>query len=151
MEFCRLGLLHGLYLIVEKVIRDIFPSISTNKFLKSRLGKIISILVMQYCAFLAYVVFRVRDFNEVSYAIQKYIIWDFKIDQVSEIVAVNILPIILIITLMSFDFIAHKKGSFAEKISKFKLTYWMIFLLGSMLLILFFYDAEPDAFIYFRF
>ena len=150
-NFVGWGLLHGLYLIVEKVIRDIFPSISTNKFLKSRLGKIISILVMQYCAFLAYVVFRVRDFNEVSYAIQKYIIWDFKIDQVSEIVAVNILPIILIITLMSFDFIAHKKGSFAEKISKFKLTYWMIFLLGSMLLILFFYDAEPDAFIYFRF
>ena len=150
-NFVGWGLLHGLYLIVEKAIRDIFPSISTNKFVKSRLGKIISILVMQYCAFLAYVVFRVGDFNEVSYAVQKYIIWDFKIDQVSEIVAVNILPIILIITLMSFDFIAHKKGSFAEKISKFKLTYWVIFLLGSMLLILFFYDAEPDAFIYFRF
>jgi alginate O-acetyltransferase complex protein AlgI len=145
------GLLHGLYLVVEKIIVDAFPSVKTNKMFKTRTAKIISILIMQYCVFLAYVVFRVKDLNEVSYAIQKYIFWDFKIEQVSEIIAVNILPIILIITLMSFDFIAHKRGSFVEKISKFRLRYWGMFLLASMLLILFFYDADPDAFIYFRF
>jgi len=106
---------------------------------------------MQYCAFLAYVVFRVRDFDEISYSIQKYIIWDFRLEQVSEIVSVNILPIVLIIGLMALDFIAHKKGSISEKLSKVRLSYWGLFLLGSMLLILFFYDADPDAFIYFRF
>lgn len=145
------GLLHGLYLVVEKGILDIFPSIKTNKILKTRAAKIVSILIMQYFAFLAYVVFRVKDLNEVTYALQKYIIWDFKIDQVSEIIAVNILPITLIITLMSFDFVAHKRGNLAEKISKIKLRYWGIFLFCVILLILFFYDAEPDAFIYFRF
>jgi len=52
---------------------------------------------------------------------------------------------------MSLDFVAYKKGEFAKKISTFKLKYWAMFLGASMLLILFFYDAEPDAFIYFRF
>lgn len=150
-NFVGWGLLHGLYLVIEKMILTIFPSVKTNKIFKTRLAKILSILLMQYCAFLAYVVFRVRDFDEISYSIQKYIIWDFRLEQVSEIVSVNILPIVLIIGLMALDFIAHKKGSISEKLSKVRLSYWGLFLLGSMLLILFFYDADPDAFIYFRF
>ena len=44
-----------------------------------------------------------------------------------------------------------KKPNILEKVSGLRLRYWFFVLLGIMLLILSFYDGNPEDFIYFQF
>jgi alginate O-acetyltransferase complex protein AlgI len=75
-NFVIWGMLHGVYLAVHKLISDRFPSITNNPFFRSRIGKITSIIIMQYFVFLAWIPFRVSDYHYMEYSIQKYVILD---------------------------------------------------------------------------
>ena len=77
-NFVIWGMLHGGYLAIHKIISDKFPGIKIHPFFKSRIGKIVSILVTQYFVFLAWIPFRVGDTDQMLYAIQKYIFIDFQ-------------------------------------------------------------------------
>ena len=150
-NFVIWGGLHGLYLIFHKSITKIFPDLKNMVFFKTGLGKIISILIVQYFIFLAWIPFRVTEFDKMAYSIQKYIFWDFAFTDVIDIALVNKIPIILMLGFFILHLISYKKINLLQTISNLKLKYWFIILILITSLILLFYDLNPHDFIYFRF
>ena len=149
-NFVVWGLLHGIYLVVHKIILDKIPYLKNNHFFNTKIGKIISIFITQYFVFLAWIAFRVKDFDQMSYAMQKYIFLDFQTSGIIEVVSQHKLSSFLIVLFLILHFISYKKGNILLIISNLKLKYWMIFLTIIMTLILFLY-TPPHEFIYFQF
>ena len=150
-NFVIFGIIHGLYVGIEASIRSVFPSLRNNSFLKSRLGKIISILTTQYLIFLSFLAFRVHDLEHLSYSIQKLIFIDLEINEISSFVITHKLPLFLMMLFLIIHFISFRNPKTLDKISNLKLTHWIIFLIIIFTSIIFFYDANPRDFIYFRF
>jgi D-alanyl-lipoteichoic acid acyltransferase DltB (MBOAT superfamily) len=150
-NFVIFGIIHGLYVGIETAIRSIFPSLRNNSFLKSRLGKIISILTTQYLIFLSFLAFRVHDLEHLSYSIQKLIFIDLEINEISSFVITHKLPLFLMMLFLIIHFISFRNPKTLDKISNLKSTHWIIFLIIIFTSIIFFYDANPRDFIYFRF
>ena len=150
-NFVIFGIIHGLYVGIETTVRSIFPSLRNNSFLKSRLGKIISILVTQYLIFLSFLAFRVHDLEHLSYSIQKLIFIDLEINEISSFILEHKFPLFLMMLFLIIHFISFRNPKMLDKISNLKLTHWTIFLIIILTSIIFFYDANPRDFIYFRF
>ena len=150
-NFVIFGIIHGLYVGIEASIRSMFPSLRNNSFLKSRLGKIISILTTQYLIFLSFLAFRVHDLEHLSYSIQKLIFIDLEINGVSSFILEHKFPLFLMMLFVIIHFISFRNPKMLDKISNLRLTYWVIFLIIVFTSIIFFYDANPRDFIYFRF
>jgi len=150
-NFVIFGIIHGLYVGIEASIRSIFPSLRNNSFLKSKLGKIISILITQYLIFLSFLAFRVHDLEHLSYSIQKLIFIDLDVNEISGFILEHKLPLFLMMLFLIIHYISFRNPSMLNKISNLKPTYWIIFLTIIFTSIIFFYDANPRDFIYFRF
>ena len=150
-NFVIFGIIHGLYVGIEASIRSVFPSLRNNSFLKSRLGKIISILTTQYLIFLSFLAFRVHDLEHLSYSIQKLIFIDLDVNEISGFILEHKLPLFLMVLFLIIHYISFRNPSMLNKISNLKPTYWIIFLTIIFTSIIFFYDANPRDFIYFRF
>ena len=150
-NFVIFGIIHGLYVGIEASIRSMFPSLRNNSFLKSRLGKIISILMTQYLIFLSFLAFRVHDLEHLSYSIQKLIFIDLDVNEISGFILEHKLPLFLIVLFLIIHYISFRNPNMLNKISNLKPTYWIIFLTIIFTSIIFFYDANPRDFIYFRF
>ena len=150
-NFVIFGIIHGLYVGIEASIRSMFPSLRNNSFLKSRLGKIISILTTQYLIFLSFLAFRVHDLEHLSYSIQKLIFIDLEINEISSFILEHKFPLFLMMLFLIIHYISFRNPKTLDKISNLKLTHWIIFLIIIFTSIIFFYDANPRDFIYFRF
>ncbi len=150
-NFIIWGLLHGLYLSIHKLFSDKFPTIKNNKFFKSKIGKIISILVTQYFIFLAWIPFRVNDLDSIIYSMSKYVFFDFQTQGIFSFLIGHKLPILLIVLFISLNFILYSKPNLYSRISNLSLKYWTIFLTFAMFMIISFYDGDPIDFIYFKF
>ena len=133
------------------MILDKLPFLKNNSFFRTKIGVIFSILVTQYFVFLTWIAFRVNDFNDLMYSIEKYIFIDFAIEKTSEIITEHRFEVVLIILFFVLHFISYKNPNLLKEISRFKLQYWVVFLLFMMLTIFFFYDGNPEDFIYFQF
>ena len=151
INFIIYGLIHGAYVGIETYLRSKFPSINKNSFLKSKIGKIISILATQYLIFLSFLAFRIHDLEMLSYSIQKFIFLDFVSTNFFEFILEHKLPLMLIAMFIVMHIISYKNQNIINKISNLKLTYWTMFLVLIMTSIIFFYDTNPQDFIYFRF
>ena len=149
-NFVIWGLMHGVYLAVQKLTTNKFPVLKNSKFLKTRTGKIISILITQYFIFMTWLAFRVEDLDALSYVLYKYVVWDFATSATLQILSHNIIPVTLIIGFFILNYISYRKN-IVKSLSEMKITHWAIILFGIMILILFFYDLSPEEFIYFRF
>jgi len=150
-NFVIWGLLHGSYLAIHRLIINKFPILNEIQFFKTRIGKIISILVTQYFIFLAWIPFRVQDMNSMLYSMQKYLIFDFQTNGILQVLISNKLAIALMGLFIILHFILYMKPNTYERILGLNLKKWTIFLIISMSAILFFYDGYPDDFIYFKF
>ncbi len=150
-NFVIWGLLHGGYLAIHRLIVNKFPILNEIAFLKTRIGKITSILVTQYFIFLAWIPFRVENTGDMVYSMSKYLILDFEYIQTLEILLTHKLPISLMGLFMILHFIAYMKPKIYDNISNSSLKKWTIFLIVSISAIIFFYDGNPQDFIYFRF
>jgi len=150
-NFVIFGIIHGLYVGIEASIRSVFPSLRNNSFLKSRLGKIISILTTQYLIFLSFLAFRVHDLEHLSYSIQKLIFIDLDVNEISGFILEHKLPLFLMVLFLIIHYISFRNPSMLNKISNLRPAYWIIFLTIIFTSIIFFYDANPRDFIYFRF
>jgi len=150
-NFVIWGMLHGLYLAMHKLILDRVPALKDNKFFKTKIGIVISIFITQYLVFLTWIPFRVQDSSNLTYSIWKYIVWDFAFDKTLNVISLNKLPILLIITFIVLHYISYKKNNLIETISGLKLRYWVMFLVAITFSILILYDGKPEDFIYFRF
>ena len=149
-NFVIWGLMHGVYLTVQKLLTNRFPKLKNNLFTKKIHVKIISILITQYFVFMAWLAFRVQDIDALQYVLYKYVIWDFATSSTIQMLYHNKLPIVLIIGFFILNYISYRKN-IVEKLSHIKLVYWIGFLILIMMSILFFYDTTPEDFIYFRF
>ncbi|NIQ16562.1 MAG: MBOAT family protein, partial [Candidatus Dadabacteria bacterium] len=96
-NFVIWGLLHGSYLAIHKLILDRFPKLKELYFFKTRIGKISSILITQYFVFLAWIPFRVSDYDGFIYAMQKFIFLDFLYEDTLQIISTNHTPILILI------------------------------------------------------
>ena len=150
-NFVIFGIIHGLYVGIEASIRSMFPSLRNNSFLKSRLGKIISILTTQYLIFLSFLAFRVHDLEHLSYSIQKLIFIDLEINEISSFILEHKFPLFLMMLFVIIHFISFRNPKMLDKISNLRLTYWVIFLIIVFTSIIFFSDTNPRDFVYFRF
>jgi len=150
-NFVIWGILHGVYLAIHKAIANTFPSLKDNHFLKSRWGKIFSILVTQYFVFLAWIPFRVQNFENALFSMKKYVLFDFIInDFVLSFLYNYRLEIILMVLFIILNFISYKTN-LLEKITKTNLRNWSVFFGAVVFLILFFYGGNAEEFIYFKF
>jgi len=149
-NFLIWGALHGVYLVIYKILITKFPSLEDTQLLKSRKTKIIAILITQYFVFLAYVAFRVEDVSALPYVLYKYVVWDFATEATFEILSHNKLPLLLIIVFLICEYVSYKRN-IIKILSELKIRYWMLALFGIMTLILLLYDPFPKEFIYFRF
>ena len=145
------GIMHGLFVGIHRVILNKIPILQNNSFFKSKFGKVISILGTQYLVFLSLIAFRVVDLNEMLYSMEKFVFWDFQTSETIQVILSHKVSFILILLFGILHFISYKKVNLAEIISKFKLRYWVLFLTIIIFLIVFFYDGNPEAFIYFQF
>ncbi len=150
-NFVIWGLLHGAYLALHKIITDKFPFLKNHYFFKTRIGKIISILITQYFVFLAWIPFRIHDTDEALYVMQKYIIFDFELSNAVDFLLLHKFALSFLFLFIILHFISYKKGNLVNTISNFRLRYWILFLTAIMLLIFFFYQGDQTNFIYFRF
>lgn len=151
LNFIIWGLLHGLYLSLHKLILNNIPILNKNRFFSSRTGKVTSILITQYLVFLTWIPFRVRDFDLMIYSMQKYIFLEIEIIESLDFISSHKFPISIMIIFIILHFISYKKENLPLMISNLKLRYWIIFLTIIMSIIFFFYDGNPEAFVYFQF
>ena len=149
-NFIIWGVLHGSYLAVHKILVNKFPSLANNLFFKTKSGKILSIFVTQYFIFLAWIAFRVKDMDAMIYSFTKYIILDFEISGTIEFILVHKLAIGIMSLFIILNFISYKKDM-KKMIVNLKLRYWILVLVIPISLILLFFDATPNDFIYFQF
>jgi len=149
-NFIIWGVLHGSYLAVHKILVNKFPSLANNLFFKTKSGKILSIFVTQYFIFLAWIAFRVKDMDAMIYSFTKYIILDFEISGTIEFILVHKLAIVIMSLFIILNFISYKKDM-KKMIVNLKLRYWILVLVIPISLILLFFDATPNDFIYFQF
>lgn len=151
-NFVIWGLLHGIYLAIHRAILNRFPKLKIHPFFKSTPGKILSILTTQYFVLLAWIPFRVSDFDAMVYSIQKFVFIDFQTENTLDFLLTNHKSTIMIMILfVILHFISYKKGNLVESITNVRLLYWSIFLAIIMLSIFFFYIGDTNDFIYFQF
>ncbi|MSV33919.1 MAG: MBOAT family protein [Nitrosarchaeum sp.] len=151
LNFIFWGALHGSYLVAHRFFTHYFPCITDSSFFKTKMGKIISILITQYFVFLAWIPFRVQNFDYMIYSIQKYVIIDFETSNMLSFTIQHKLPIFFIIAFCFMSFISYLKPNLIQTILGFRLRYWTILITFTMFLIVFFYDGYPEDFIYFKF
>jgi D-alanyl-lipoteichoic acid acyltransferase DltB (MBOAT superfamily) len=150
-NFVIWGLMHGVFLSIQKLFTHKFPKLGENKFFKSTMGKIISIIITQYVIFGTWLAFRINDFDGLTYALYKYVVWDFQTDVTYSIIENNPFKVSLIIIFFILSFISYKQKNLPEKISKLKTIYWVAFLIWIVVIILMFFGGGINEFIYFRF
>tara|TARA_B110001454_G_C12705230_1_gene428283 strand:+ start:408 stop:1880 length:1473 start_codon:yes stop_codon:yes gene_type:complete len=150
-NFVIWGLLHGSYLTICKILTQRFPLLSNSKFFKTRLGLFLSVLITQYFVFLAWIPFRVHDFENSLIVMQKYILLDFVWETTPKIISENTFAFGLIPLFFILHYISYKKQNMPERISKMKTVYWIILLFSLMSLIFFFFSGNAEDFIYFKF
>jgi alginate O-acetyltransferase complex protein AlgI len=149
INFILWGALHGLYLFIHKTSQIYFPTLSQNIFFKTRFGKIVIILITQYFIFLAWIPFRVQDTESMFYSIEKFILIDFQVHNVIQLVSTYKTATLILILFIVLHIVS--KGNIVERISKLSLKLWMIMLIIISLSITLFFNGSPSDFIYFRF
>ena len=150
-NFLIWGGIHGLILACYTILRKNLPNLSSNNFFKSKVGKITSIFVTQYLVFFTFIAFWMKDFDHMFYSMKKYVFLDFAVTDTFEIIQANEFPILLLILFSIFHFISYKHGNIVEKISNFKIRYWVLFLIVIFSTISLFYVGSAQEFIYFEF
>ena len=151
INFIVWGTLHGLYLVLHKSLKIIFPKQSQNFFFKTKLGKIISISITQYFILLAWIPFRLQEIDGMFYSMSKFIIVDFQILEVIEFILGHKFNVLILVLFIIIHFISFRNRNIVEKISKFNLKTWFIVIIIITTSIIFFYNGNPEDFIYFRF
>ncbi|NDB47359.1 MAG: MBOAT family protein [Nitrososphaeria archaeon] len=73
-NFVVWGTLHGAYLAIHRALINKFPQIFNTDLGKNKMLKIMTIAITQYFVFLAWIPFRIKEFDNMTYAMQKYLI-----------------------------------------------------------------------------
>lgn len=150
VNFIIWGTLHGLYLVLHRFLNERIP-FAKHSFFRSRLGKICSIIITQYFVFLTWIPFRVQNTEYMIHSMNKFIFIDFSFRELIEVASGFKFPIFLICCFITFSIILYRKQDLDKSIANLPLRYWIMFLIGGISLVIFFFSGNPENFIYFRF
>jgi alginate O-acetyltransferase complex protein AlgI len=150
-NFVIWGTLHGTYLAIHRALSNKFPQIFSQDLSKNRILKIVAIVVTQYFVFLAWIPFRIKEFDNMTYAMQKYLIPNISISSFIEIIKSYELPVVFIVIFITLHFMSYRKGNLVETVAKLRPINWFLFSTICGLLIVLFYGGSPKEFIYFEF
>jgi len=150
-NFIFFGLIHGIYVTLDFLIRKKSPSFANNSFFKKKIGRIISILGTQYLIFFAFIAFRVENTNDMLYSMYKFIVFDFNFENTIEVIKSFEISFGIMIIFIVLLLVTYKKQNIVERISNLKIQYWFIFSTTCMMLIVLFYGGTAEEFIYFKF
>ena len=106
---------------------------------------------MQYFVFLAWIPFRAETIADSTLMIEKFIFIQSDLTVFLDFLKSHELSFGLIILFGVLHFVSFRISNLVEKISKWGLCRWGLFLFIIMLAITFFYNGNPEDFIYFRF
>ena len=151
INFIIWGGLHGVYLAIHKIIKNTCPQLTENSFFKTKIGKIFSILVTQYFVFLAWIPFRVHETDQMWYAMNKFVFFDFQLNGLLEFLMVHKFVMLIIMMFGVLHFISYIKPDIIFRLSNLRLYNWTIFATIVIILVIFFYNGNSEDFIYFRF
>lgn len=151
INFIIWGALHGLYLVFHKAMQNTFPRVCNNPFFKTKFGKIFTILVTQYFIFLAWIPFRVHDMDHMLYSMNKFIFFDFQLNDLMYFLMFHKFVVLIMILFGILHFVSYIKPNMMITLSNLRLHYWTVFVTIIMVLVIFFYNGNPEDFIYFRF
>lgn len=149
-NFVIWGTMHGTYLIIHKIIGLRFPGLQNHKLFKSKIGIIVSILITQYFVFLTWLAFRVQNIDDLLYCIRKYIVLDFQINEVVQVISTQKLSFSILVVFFIMHYISYRTN-IIDRFTKLRSGVWFLFLISAILIILLFYDGNPEKFIYFQF
>jgi D-alanyl-lipoteichoic acid acyltransferase DltB (MBOAT superfamily) len=149
-NFVIWGLLHGAYLTIHKILQKAFPKLANNWFFKTRIGRIVSILLTQYLVLFTWIAFRVEDADLMIYTMQKFLIWDLQIENTIGFIRAHKFESGLICLFLILHFISYRLGNLIQRISS-RNIFLFVFLTVVIVSILFFYDGNSEDFIYFKF
>jgi alginate O-acetyltransferase complex protein AlgI len=150
-NFVIWGILHGSYLAVHKFLIDRFHFLQNNSFFNSKIGKILSILLMQYLVFLAWIPFRAKDLDHSIYSMWKFILFDFQTNGILPMILQYKIPFALILLFIIIHIVSYKKVNVIKRISNLNLKYWTIIIVVILGAIVFLYNGNSEDFIYFQF
>ena len=150
-NFVIWGGLHGAYLAIHRFISDRFPKVSEFWFFRNRIGKLVTIIIMQYLVFLAWIPFRVSGIEEIKYSMYRYVFWQFDFSSLIEIVLKHKIPSVLIILFLIVNIISYKNPNYIERFVNLRNSLWTAVLIVISLSILLLMDQNQSQFIYFRF
>lgn len=150
-NFAIWGMLHGMYLVIHKIFSKYLPFLHSHKFLKTKVGTVFSVFITQYLVFLAWIPFRVTSIGDISYSMKKFVFLDLSVTKTVDFIIQHQFSVFLIGLFFMLHFISYKKVNLIQVISNFRLRYWTIFLSIVILVILLFYEGNPENFIYFKF
>lgn len=150
-NFVIWGMLHGTYLAIHKIISDKFPHFVSHTFFRTRIGKLFSIIITQYFVFLAWIAFRVHNVDDMTYSIKKYVLVDFNVTNTIQFMLSHKVSIAILGLFIIMHILSYRRSNLAEKVSNYRPIFWGIILIMIMLSIFFFYDGNPEQFIYFQF
>jgi alginate O-acetyltransferase complex protein AlgI len=150
-NFIIWGILHGSYLGIHRFLSNKFPLLANNSFFRSKIGKILSITITQYFVFLAWIPFRVHDYDAMLYSMEKFILLDLQTEIIIPFISSNKFEISLIILFLVLHWYSFSKRNLIETITNLSLRRWALFLIIVVMAIILFYNGNPEDFIYFKF
>jgi alginate O-acetyltransferase complex protein AlgI len=149
-NFVVWGLLHGTYLAISRFIGKKIPQFTLHPFFRTTVGKIVSVLIVQYFVFLAWIPFRVQNLEFVWYSIQKYVILDFATENTLELLSSNKISFLLIVIFILTCIVSYRKNMH-QMVSELSLKKWTLIMTSFAIVILIMYNGTPQDFIYFKF
>ena len=150
-NFVIWGILHGFYLGIHKMLVNKFPKIANSYFFKTKLGKIFTISITQFLIFFTWIPFRVKDAEGMIYAMQKFVSIDFELSGITDLILQNKFEVSIMILFILIHSFSYYRGNLIESLAKLSLKKWTLVLTLISLTIVFFFNGNPEDFIYFKF
>ncbi|MDQ1252425.1 MAG: Peptidoglycan O-acetyltransferase [Euryarchaeota archaeon] len=161
-NFIIWGGYHGILLMIQRAAVKIWPA---EKKALSLLGtyneKLIKILITQYFIFLGWLIFKVDNYSDLIYCINKYIFIDYNFS-LNQIIFLIIAGVFILWTNMIFEKAAVRWKPISKTLklldkdlvsgfSALGFNYWFLYLLTLMYFLLLLSPVSSPEFIYFKF
>jgi alginate O-acetyltransferase complex protein AlgI len=156
-NFLIWGIYHGALLSAQRLL---FQNLSLikglEKIVKMRFCIALEVLITQYLVFLGWLIFRVKDLNDLVYCLDKFIFWDFLTRlQYQGLVygflkeaVLFLLPLGLYIILIIFYRDEFCRKDWIGILSSLDLKYWLIYLMAVIFALIWFSPSSSTNYIY---
>lgn len=159
-NFLIWGIYNGVLLSAQRLLfQDLSLSKEWDKIAKTRFWIALDVLITQYFVFLGWLIFRVKDLNDLIYCLDKFVFWDFlsRLQYQSLVygfikeAALFLLPLGLYIILIAFYREEFCRKDWIAALSSLDLKYWLIYLMAIIFLLIWFSPSSNTDYIYIAF